>query len=55
MYVWQHRCYLIGHVITVQSSQGSTLEYIKGDFDCISKNSKPNPVPIDQGAMYTIV
>ena len=27
---------------------------MKGDFDCTSKNGKPNTVPINQGAMYTI-
>ena len=35
--------------------QGSTLEYMKGDFDCTSENNKPDAVPINQGAMYTIL
>ena len=35
--------------------QGSTLEYMKGDFDSISKNGKLNTVPISQGTMHVIL
>ena len=44
-----------GHAITVHNSQGCTLEYMKGDLDRAYKKIKPNTVPINQGAMYTIL
>ena len=37
------------------TSLGSTLEYMKRDFDSTSENSKLNTVPVNQGAMYTIL
>lgn len=30
------------HAITMHNFQGSTLEYMKGDFDHTSKSGKPN-------------
>ena len=45
----------MGHAVTGHNSQGSTLEFMKRDFDCTSKNSEPDTVPINQGAMYTIL
>ena len=45
----------LGHAITIHNSNRSTLEYIKDDFDCTRKNGKLNTVPINQGAMYTIL
>ena len=43
------------HAITMHNFQGSTLEYMKGDFDSISKNGKLNTVPISQGTMHVIL
>ena len=43
------------HAITMHNFQGSTLEYMKGDFDSISKNVKLNTVPISQGTMHVIL
>ena len=51
---WKHFSLKLGYAITVHNFQGSTCEHMKGDFDCTSKNGKPNTVPINQGAMYTI-
>ena len=36
----KHFSLKLGRAITVHNSQGSTLENMKGDFDCISKNGK---------------
>ena len=44
----------VGHAITMQNSQVSTLEFIKGDFNHTSKNGKSNTLPINRGAFYTM-
>ena len=49
---WKQYLLKLGHTITVHNSQGSTLEYMKGQFNCRSKIGKPNTVPINQGDMY---
>ena len=33
-------------LLSMHNFQGSTLEYMKGDFDSISKNGKLNTVPM---------
>ena len=43
------------HAITVSNSQDSTLAYMKGDFDCTSKNGKPNTILTNQGTVYTVL
>ena len=45
----------LGYAITMHNSPGSALGYIEADFGCISKNGKPNAVPINLGAMCTIL
>ena len=45
----------LGYAITMNNSPGSALGYIEADFGCISKNGKPNAVPINLGAMCTIL
>lgn len=48
IYTW------VGHAVTMQNSQVSTLEFIKGDFNHTSKNGKSNTLPINRGAFYTM-
>ena len=45
----------LGQAITVHNFQGSTLEYTKIHFHCLSKNGKSSTaVPINLGVMYAI-
>ena len=50
---------ILGHAITVHKSQGSTLEYMKGDLDRTtgkqSQTGKEYKVPICQGQLYTLL
>ena len=50
---------ILGHSITVHKSQGSTLEYMKGDLDRTTKkhseSGKQYKVPICQGILYTLL
>ena len=47
---------ILGHAITVHKSQGSTLEYMKGDLDRstgkISNSGKEFKTPIGPGILY---
>ena len=45
---------VIGHAITIHKSQGSTLEYMKGDLDQTSNNPKYS-APIGPGMIYTLL
>ena len=50
---------ILGHAITVHKSQGSTLEYMKGDLDQTtgkkSRSGKEYKAPISQGQFYTLL
>ena len=43
----------LAFTITLPNSKGSSLEYMKVNFDCTSKTGKVSIVPINQGAAYT--
>ena len=43
----------LAFAITLHNSQGSTIEYMKVDFDRTSKTGSCNSVPVNQGALYT--
>lgn len=45
----------LGYAITMHNSPGSALGYIEADFGCTSKNGKPSALPINLGAMCTIL
>ena len=52
---------ILGHAITVHKSQGSTLEYMKGDLDRTTQNKSAYKkksaykIPICQGQLYTLL
>jgi len=50
---------ILGHAMTVHKSQGSTLEYMKGDLnrnnEKKTKTGKEYLVPISQGQLYTLL
>ena len=52
---------ILGHAITIHKSQGSTLEYMKGDLDRTTEKKRQNKtkkeylVPIAQGQIYTLL
>ena len=45
---------ILAHAMTIHKSQGSTLEYMRGDLDQTSKNERYR-APIGQGMLYTLL
>ena len=45
---------ILAHAITIHKSQGSTLEYMKGDLDQTTQSGK-GTVPVNQGQFYTLL
>ena len=45
---------ILAHAITIHKSQGSTLEYMRGDLNQTSRNETCS-VPIGQGMLYTLL
>ena len=43
---------ILGHAITVHESQGSTLEYMKGDLDRTTQKNSAYKIPICQGQLH---
>ena len=46
---------ILGHAITVHKSQGSTLEYMRGDLDRTTQKNPAYKIPICQGQLYTLL
>ena len=44
----------LGHGITIHNGQGSTMDYVEGNFDRTSRSGKPDRVNVLNGAVYSL-